>query len=104
MRQIIWQGNSREEIRGFPIQARKEAGRQLLRIQLGLEPADWRPMRTIGIGVREIRIHYEGQYRVIYVAMRQDTVFVLHAFHKKTRNTAMRHIELAKQRLREVHQ
>ena len=37
-------------------------------------------MPTVGRAVREIRVHYGGQYRVIYVAKFDDAVYVLHAF------------------------
>ena len=102
MKQVVWLGNSREQIKSFPANVRKEAGRQLMRIQSGLEPTDGPPMRTIGMGVREIRIRYEGQYRIIYVARRESTVFVLHAFQKKTQKTAKRDIDLARQRFKDV--
>ncbi|MBB6409656.1 phage-related protein [Mesorhizobium sangaii] len=36
--------------------ARKETGVQLHKVQLGLEPSDWKPMTNVGPGVREIRI------------------------------------------------
>jgi phage-related protein len=32
-------------------------------------PDDWKPMQTVGPGVREIRIHIAGAHRVFYVAM-----------------------------------
>ena len=54
------------------------------------------------MGVREIRIRYEGQYRIFYVASRENAVFVLHAFHKKTQQTAKHDIDLARQRFKEV--
>ena len=38
---------------------------------------------------------------VIYVAMLVDAVYVLHAFQKKTRQTAERDVDLAASRLRE---
>jgi phage-related protein len=42
-----------------------------------------------------------GAFRVIYVATFADLVYVLHAFQKKTRQTAKRDVELAASRLRE---
>ncbi len=42
-----------------------------------------------------------GAFRVIYVATFADVVYVLHAFEKKTRQTAKRDVELAASRLRE---
>ena len=42
-----------------------------------------------------------GAFRVIYVAALADVVYVLHAFQKKTRQTAKGDVELAASRLRE---
>jgi phage-related protein len=39
-------------------------------------------------GTYEIRIHAQGQWRVIYVAKHGDAVYVLHCFAKKTQQTA----------------
>ena len=55
-------------------------------------------MITIGVGVKELRIHIDGQYRVIYVAKFPEAVYVLHAFNKKTQKTSVKDIEIAKQR------
>ena len=104
MKRVVWQGSSRAVVRGFPVKSRKEAGRQLLRLQLGLEPIDWRPMSAVGAGVREIRFRYQGQYRIIYVASEGDAVVVLHAFQKKTRRTPKRDVDLARRRFKEMGQ
>jgi predicted XRE-type DNA-binding protein len=40
-------------------------------------------MNGVGIGVREIRIHVGGAWRVLYVAKFAEAVYVLHAFRKK---------------------
>jgi phage-related protein len=46
--------------------ARREAGYQLDQVQRGNDPDDWKPMRSVGQSVREIRIHEEsGAFRVI---------------------------------------
>lgn len=103
MKRIEFLGDSLDELRGFPESARKEAGVQLHKVQLGLEPSDWKPMTTIGQGVREIRIRDEaGAFRVLYVAQRAEAIFVLHAFHKKTQQTAKKDLELAAARFRQI--
>jgi phage-related protein len=99
---IAFLGNLLDDLRGFLTDARQQAGYQLYRVQRGLDPDDWRPMRSIGAGVREIRVRERsGAFRVIYVATFADAVCVLHAFQKKTRQTARQDIELATSRLRE---
>ncbi|MEG3174076.1 type II toxin-antitoxin system RelE/ParE family toxin [Sphingomonas sp. ZB1N12] len=53
-------------------------------------------MKTLGRGVREIRIKEDsGAFRIIYVATILDAVLVLHAFQKRTRATPQRGIDLA---------
>lgn len=101
-RELAWVGRSREDLRAFPADSRREAGHQLNLVQLGLEPDDYRPMPSVGPGVVEIRIHLETELRVFYVAKYADTVFVLHAFEKKTRRTSQHDIDLGKERLKEV--
>jgi phage-related protein len=99
---IAFLGGSLDDLRGFPADARREAGYQLDRVQRRLDPDDWRPMPSIGTGVREIRVRERaGAFRVIYVATFADAVYVLHAFQKKTRQTAKRDVDVAASRLRE---
>ncbi len=103
MKRVEFLGDSLEKLRDFPESVRKEAGVQLHKVQLGLEPSDWKPMTTIGPGVREIRIRDEaGVFRVIFVADIADAVYVLHAFQKKTQQTAKRDLNLAASRLRRI--
>jgi phage-related protein len=59
-------GNSRDVIRSFPEDARREAGFQIGQVQRGHDPDDWKPMKGVGTGVREIRIwEASGAFRVI---------------------------------------
>ena len=59
-------------------------------------------MQVIGPGVKEIRIHALGEWRVVYVAKFRDAIYVLHAFQKKTRRTDLHDIDLARHRYREI--
>lgn len=59
-------------------------------------------MSSIGAGVREIRVHENGEYRIIYLAKYSEGIYVLHAFRKKTEKTSQNDIEMAKTRLRQV--
>ena len=103
MKPIEFCGDSLECLREFPRDAQRAAGFQLDRVQRGLDPLDWKPMSTVGAGVREIRVRDDaGVYRVIYVAKFEDAVYVLHCFQKKTQATAQRDIELAGRRYREL--
>jgi phage-related protein len=55
-------------------------------------------MRTVGPGVIEIRVHTTLEHRVFYVAKFEEAVYVLHAFEKRTRQTAQADIEIASKR------
>lgn len=95
---ILWLGSSRGNLQAFPRDARRLAGFQLRQVQHGLDPADWKPMPTIGPGVREIRIHTAGEYRVCYVAKFAEAIYVLHVFEKRTRKTSPRDVAIGRQR------
>ena len=102
MKGIEFLGASLKTVREFPALAKREAGLQLDRVQRGLDPTDWKPMKSVGQGVREIRIQHEGQYRVIYVASFEKSVYVLHAFQKKTQKTSKQDLDTAKRALKEA--
>ena len=99
---LLWIGSSREDIRAFAEDARRLVGFQLRRVQQRLEPNDWKPMPSIGPGVREIRIQTAFEYRVVYVAKFAEAVYVLHAFEKRSRRTPKRDLDLARARLRQL--
>ena len=102
MKPLNFVGSSLDDLRNFPDEARRAAGFELRAVQNGIEPSDWKPIRVVGPGVKEIRIHVLGELRVIYVAKLRDAVYVLHAFQKKTRKTSWRDIDLARQRYRQI--
>ena len=56
MKPITFLGDSLARLRELPDAVRSEAGYQLSEVQLGNDPADWKPMKTVGPGVREIRV------------------------------------------------
>lgn len=97
---VTWLGDSLDAVRGFPELARNRIGRQIARVQDALEPDDWKPMPSVGLGVNEIRVHAEGAYRAIYAAKFVESIYVIHAFQKKGRRTAKPDIELARKRFR----
>jgi len=102
MKPLIWLGSSHDDIRMFPEEARQEAGFELYQIQRGHEPSDWKPVLTIGTGVREVRVHGRNEYRVMYVAKFAEAVYVLHAFLKKTQQTSKADIDLARNRFKQL--
>ena len=74
-------------------------GMELMRVQFGGEPADFKPMSTVGAGAYELRVREaSGAYRAIYVAKFAEAIYVLHAFQKKTQKTGKADLDLAARR------
>lgn len=96
-------GSALDDLRAFPIHARREAGYQLDRVQHGRNPDDWKSMTSVGQGVVEIRIREAGDaFRVIYVAKFADAIYVLHCFQKKTQKTGRDDLALASRRYKDL--
>lgn len=96
---VVWLGSSLVDVRAFPRLARQRIGRALDLVQEGEEPPDWKPMPSVGPGVREIRVKIGVQYRVLYVARYAEAVYVLHVFEKKSQKTSERDLALGRKRL-----
>lgn len=99
---LTWLADSKEQLRGFPHEARGVAGFELWEVQQGKEPTDWKPMPSVGLGVKEIRVRTGGAFRILYVAKFAEAVYVLHAFQKKAQKTPKPDIDLARARFREL--
>lgn len=88
LKPVVFLRGSRKTIKEFPEQARKDAGHELLAVQKGSLPGDWKPVFNVGPGVIEIRLHRPYEHRVLYVAKFTEAVYMLHAFFKKERKTS----------------
>ena len=99
MKPVKWLGTSKKDVKAFDPDVRRMAGFELGLVQQGLDPTDWKPMPTVALDVREIRIHTRVESRVLYVAKFADAIYVLHAFVKKTEKTDPRDINIAKSRM-----
>ncbi len=103
MEKVTWLGSSKADLKAFPAAVMDDMVHQLFLVQCDIEPHDWKPLATVGIGVKEIRVRDAGGiYRTVYLATRPDAVYVLHCFQKKTQQTTKRDINLAQQRLRNI--
>jgi len=98
-----FRGTALVDLRDFPQSIKRDAWFQLDKVQHGLPPEDFKPMKTMGAGVVELWVRDEsGAFRVVYVAKFESAIYVLHCFQKKTPNTDKRDIELARQRLADL--
>ncbi|MEB3982501.1 type II toxin-antitoxin system RelE/ParE family toxin [Mycobacterium sp. 663a-19] len=103
LKPIRWLGTTRDDIREQRPAIRDELGQQLLRVQMGLMPNNYKPMTAVGLGTYEMRVRdADGIARLMYVTKFDDTICVLHVFTKKARRTPKTDIDLAKKRYREA--
>jgi len=103
MKPTFFLGSAREDLAAFPESARRRAGYELFMVQAGRQPADFKPIPSVGSGAYEICVRDDaGAFRVIYVAKVERAVYVLHAFQKKTRKTRQADIVLASTRYRMI--
>jgi phage-related protein len=96
LKKIEWIRSSRHSLKAFTNEAPYQAGSELLRVQQGKHPSDWRPMPGFGAGAIEIRIHVPFEHRIGYVAKFKEAIYVLHCFEKRTQKTRKRDIEYAR--------
>jgi len=100
---IAWEGDSKEVLSWFPDAAKSNLGFDLRLLQQGQQPRDYRPMSSIGPGIFELRDQDErAWYRGIYLSRVRDVIHVLHCFEKRSRETPIKEINTARQRLKAV--
>jgi phage-related protein len=105
MKLVVWEGNSRDVLRNFPDNVRRDLGTGLMFLQCGEVPLDAKPFKTGMPGTWEIRARdASGQYRAIYVCLVRERVHVLHCFKKTTAKTSQLDIEISQLRYRALKQ
>lgn len=104
MKPVLFIESSQKDLRAMPAEVRNALGIELMTVQYGGEPNDFKPMPTVGAGVYEVRYRdaRNGAFRVVYVAKFSDAIYVLHAFQKKTQKTPKADIDLAASRYRKL--
>jgi phage-related protein len=101
MKATYFVGTAREALAEFPDSARRRVEYELFLVQVGREPAGFKPIPSVGFGAYEIRVRDEAcAFRVIYVAKVEHVIYVLHAFRKTSQKTAKADIDLAARRYR----
>ncbi len=94
-----------KDILKFPDEIKADLMDLLAQLDIGIKlsmPLS-RPMTSIGKGVHELRLKdASGVYRIIYVFVSPNNIWVIHGFKKTTEQTSKQDIELAKKRLKEV--
>jgi phage-related protein len=106
LRPVVWLGNARKNLKGFPEGAQKLLGDELQLIQFGGMPKDAKPFKGVGSGVLELALRYASDaYRVVVAVQLGKRIYILHAFQKKSKKgiaTPQRDVDLIKRRYAEA--
>ncbi len=100
---IIWIHASRKDLKEFPSEVQDEIGYALYVAQIGDKHPKAKPLKGFP-GIMQIRSDYASNtYRAVYTTKIGDTIYVLHAFEKKSKRgieTPKREIDQIKRRLK----
>ncbi|MCG9890559.1 MAG: type II toxin-antitoxin system RelE/ParE family toxin [Thermosynechococcaceae cyanobacterium MS004] len=105
LKPIEWIGSSLSDLRKFPEEVQKSMGFALYLAQLGQKHQDAKPFQGFkGSRVLEVVDDFDGDtYRAVYTVRFEGTVYVLHAFQKKSKQgiaTPKQDTELIEARLK----
>src|SRR5690348_3767154 len=82
-RPVVWIGDSRERVAGFPLSVRQSIGLALDLAQSGGRHVSAKMLRGFSGSVWQVRADDSGgTYRAIYVTKLAGAVYVLHALQK----------------------
>ncbi|WP_107667550.1 type II toxin-antitoxin system RelE/ParE family toxin [Cyanothece sp. BG0011] len=99
-------GDSLKQVKSFPNEVRREIGSSLFDVQKGDKPNKAKPFKGVGSGVLEIVTRFDGDtYRTVYAVQIGNSIYVLHAFQKKSPKgikTAQKDVNLIKQRYQQA--
>lgn len=104
IRPVFWMGSSRADLKSFPEPVQSDVGYALFAAQHGEEYRSVKSLQGFGgRGVLEIVVPYDGDaFRAVYTVRFKDSIYVLHAFQKKSTRgiaTPKREIDLVRRRL-----
>jgi phage-related protein len=106
MKKLAWLADSRANLKSFPAGVRDDVGYALYAAQLGETSPKAKPLHGLGSGVMEIAVNDEsGTWRAVYTVSIGDSIYVVHAFQKKSKSgiaTPKSEIELIRQRLKQL--
>jgi phage-related protein len=84
---LHWIASAKKDYLSFPIEVQDEMGYALGLAQLGAKHPNAKRWKGEGAGVLEIVEDHRGDtYRAVYTVRFANTVYVLHAFQKKSKS------------------
>ncbi len=99
---VFWMGSSRADLKTFPEPVQSDVGYALFAAQRGEEYRSVKSLKGFGgRDVLEIVVPHDGNaYRAVYTVRFEDSIYVLHAFEKKTRKTSSHDVQIGRDRFR----
>lgn len=105
LRDLLWMGDSRAVVKGFPNEVKDDIGYSLHYAQIGFKAENAKPFKGLP-GVFEIVAPFnKDTYRAVYALKIGDRIYVLHAFQKKAKSgikTPQRDVDLIKARFKDA--
>ena len=104
LKPVFWAGSSRDDLRAFPVEVRRDIGQALYSAQHGGRDPAAKPLKGFG-GTSVMEIvdrHDTDTYRAVYTTELAGAIYVLHAFQKKSKRgigTPKKEMDLIKKRL-----
>jgi len=107
VKEVVWMGRSRSDLREFPDRVRRAVGHALHKVQEGDTPSNARVFHGFGSAkVSEIREDDpSGTYRAVYTVEFRNLLVILHCFQKKSKRgiaTPKPDMEQIQRRLKEA--
>jgi phage-related protein len=100
---IDWAGNTLEVLSSWPDSIKDTMGFELRKVQCGEVPDIGKPLPGIGSGVWELREDEANVcYRLAYLPRKNNVVYVLHCFEKKTQQTPRTAAESIERRFKDA--
>jgi phage-related protein len=91
MKKLTWLADSRANVKRFPANVQDDIGYALYMAQLGETNVRAKPLHGLGAGVMEIAVHdASGAFRTAYTVSIGDSIYVVHAFPKKSKRESPR--------------
>ena len=105
-RQFIWTNGALRDFKDFPPGARTEITQALTVVGEGGTPEMAKPLHGLGSGVWELALRHRGDaYRVVYALQLAKTIWIVHAFQKKSTSgiaTPKHEIDLVRERIKRI--
>jgi phage-related protein len=101
---LRWVGDSCRRYGEFPRDVKRKRGLAMMIAQFGGKAPSVKPWKGLESGVMEVVENFDGNaYRAIYTVRFHDSVYVLHAFQKKSKRgivTPTKDVRLVRARLK----